>query len=501
MSKKSGITRRNFLKLTATTTAGAVLTACTGAPPQSGQPSQAQPAAESSDATATAGLPKSGATQVFKELEPPPEPPKFEGGPKWTPRDLSGKTIVLWGIQYDPHVERYKLLGQTFEKRTGAKVDVQPQEGDLGAKFMSASAAGTAPDVVCYMGISTPPLVRQKAILPIDTEVFTPLGIDVEKWWRPGAIGAYTGDGQHWGVPHEDNWDGYTVTTRSDLVEAAGDGAKALWPGSKGEDGVWFKSYDDMFALAEMLQQKDDKGGMKLWGLNSSGWEPHSLFSIMRSLDTFWWDPENQKFNMDSDAAVKAIELLVEKPFKLGIEGVLGMSQINAFVGGQVALARGNGTAAGEAWKLGIEGENVIAPPPIEGKTPLFVGEGGWGWVLPSQAKDKDASAEFLRFACTYEAQYIFSQIYGGSPPATWGILDSDIYTGDHPVKVGLRRIVKALENCVFFGWGFGTWGTVSQVTLEALTAVREGKLKGPEAAKQMQDGFTEQLKLWQSEA
>lgn len=239
---------------------------------------------------------------------------------------------------------------------------------------------------------------------------------------------------------------------------------------------------------------------MLLWGLNSQGWNMHSLVSIMRSLGTLWWDVDKQKFNMDSEAAVEAIRLLVEIPFKEGIEGLLGMAQIDAFVAGQVALARGNATTAGEAWKVNVAGENVIAPPPVKGQTPLFMGEGGWGFEMPKGAKNQEAAAEFLRFMCTYEAQYIFSQIYGGSPPATWGLVGCDIYEGDHPVKRGLRRCLKALENCIFFGWGYGASGTIMKVINEALSSVREGKMTAQEAAKQMQQGCTDHLQQWQNE-
>jgi ABC-type glycerol-3-phosphate transport system substrate-binding protein len=457
-----------------------------GAPPPSGQ---------------TQELPDTGGQRVFAELEPPPEAPPFEGGPSWTPMDLSGQTLLLWGLEYDPHIERYHILADTFTKRTGCAVEVQPQGWPIDEKVMTSMAAGAPPDVICWMGVVSAPVIRQQAILPIDDIVFDSLGLDVDKWWRPGAIGAYFHDGQHYGVPVEDNWDGYNVAGRIDLIEQASDEAKALWPGSKGEEGVWFESYEELFQLAEILQQKDDQDNVTLWGLNSKGWEMHSLLSIMRSLDTLWWDVDNQTFNMNSDACIEAIRLLVETPFQRGIEGVLGTTQINAFVAGQVALARGNATTPGESWKVDIQGENVIAPPPVPGTTPLFMGEGGWGFEITSQARNQEAAIEFLKFMSTYEAQYIFSQIYGGSPPATWALLGSDIYEGDHPVKVGLRRCLKALENCVFFGWGYGLTSNIGTVIGESLDLVREGNLTSEEAALRIQEGCEAQFEQWQSEA
>src|SRR5215475_8953974 len=59
---------------------------------------------------------------------------------------VKGKQGVLWGLQYDPHVERYNLLTEDFEKKAGAKMAVQPQSGDLAGKLLAAVAAGTGPD-------------------------------------------------------------------------------------------------------------------------------------------------------------------------------------------------------------------------------------------------------------------------------------------------------------------------------------------------------------------
>jgi ABC-type glycerol-3-phosphate transport system substrate-binding protein len=129
------------------------------------------------------------------------------------------------------------------------------------------------------------------------------------------------------------------------------------------------------------------------------------------------------------------------------------------------------------------------------------VGEGGWGFELPANVANPAAASEFLRFMSTYEAQYIFSQIYGGSPPATWGLMETDIYQGDHPVKVGLRRVVRALEDCVFFGWGYGVTSTIGTIISENLDLVREGSMNSQEAAQRIQEGCVDHLNQWLSEA
>jgi ABC-type glycerol-3-phosphate transport system substrate-binding protein len=490
------LSRREFLIAAGAVAGGSILAAC--APAATEAPAE-QPTEAPMEATeAPAALPDtSEGEQVIAELEPPPEAPPFDGGPSWDPADLAGQEMLLWGLQYDPHVERYGLLAETFEKRTGAKVEVQPQPSPFEA-YMTAAAAGTPPDCMCMMGLHSHNLIRQQAIVPVKDAIFDPLGLDIDKWWRPGSIGCYIADGQYWGVPTEDNWCGYNVATRIDLIEQVGGEAQEIWDATT--ENTWFNSYDDMYRLAELLQQTDDAGTVTVWGLNSSGWDLHSLSSIMRSLGVDFFDSDTQTYDFDNEACVEGLRLLVERPFELGIEAVLGMSQINAFVAGQTALARGNGSTPGEGWKLDIQGENVIAPPPVAGETPLFFGEGGWGFEMAMNPPHPEVATEFMKFMCTYEAQYIFSQIYGGSPPATWGLVQPelcDIYLGDHPIKRGLRRLLKALENCEFFGVRPAPNGPVS----EAMTAMREGTMTAEEAAAQIQATAQEAHDQWLSEA
>ena len=423
---------------------------------------------------------------------------KFDGGPTWQAPDLTGKKMLLWGLQYDPHIERYRILAQTFSDHTGATVEVQPQGWPLDQKIMTALASAPAQTWYAGWACSPVPIIKQQGIVPVDDLVFKPLGLDVKKWFRPGASGAYFQDGKYWGVPVEDNGDGFSVTGRLDLVAAADDASKSIW--ANAEKNTWFDSYEEMWDLAKALQKKDDKGNFEVMGLTSQGWNMHSITSIMRSLGTLWWDPDRLQFNMNSDAAVQALDLLVTKPFGLGIEAPTGDQLVNTFVAGKAVLARGNFSAAGEAIKLNLQASNVIAPSPVAGKDPLFMGEGGWGFEMPAKVPNQEVGIEFMKFMCTYEAQHIFSQIYGGGMPSCNAVADSDIYQGDDDFKAGQRRCVKALANCVFFGWGYGSQGDVGTAFDESIGALREGKMTSKEAAKAIQDRCIEQLDQFKSQ-
>jgi ABC-type glycerol-3-phosphate transport system substrate-binding protein len=453
--EQRSISRRSFLRLSGVSMAGVLLAACAPVTPA------------------------------------PAPPPKEEA----KPAAPAGKEFVLWGLQYDPHVERYQMLAEAFEKKTGYKAIIEPQAWPVEAKVIAAMAAGTVPDVTCIMGKQLVPLLVQKALIPVE-DVFQAAGIDPKVFFTPGAIGAFFYEGSHWGVPVEDNCVGMAVGARTDWIEEAGEDARALWPAAQGKDG--FDSFEQLWNLAEKLQKTDEAGNVTVWGMNSQGWDNRTWMGIMRDLGRMWWDPDAKKFYLDSEEAIEAIKLYITVPvFERKIETQLDMSHMDALLAGKVAIGVGNNAMAGEAEKIGVPVESVLRPPTTPGKTPLFVGEGGWGFEVPVQAKNKDIGIQFLQFMCTYEAQYIFAGIYGGTMTACVEVAKSDIYQGDTPVKRSVRRNLSSLANTVYYGWGFGIPSEMERITTQTLERVRTGELQPEEAAKQMQEQMEEHYKQW----
>ncbi len=479
--KTKGVTRRRLLHGMVVASAGVFLAACAPATPE---PTKA-PTAEQGAQPATQPAKTQPATQPTTQPAVQPAEPSLEG-----------KTFVLWGLQYDPHVERYNMLAEAFFKETGASATVEPQPWPLETKVLAGAAANVLPDVVCVMGKSSVPLFQQQVIVPIDEAVFEHVGLDTDEFFSPGSIGAYFWDGKHYGVPIEDNCVGMAAAVRTDWLEEAGDAAKALWPAAQGKDG--FESYEDMWALAELLQRKDASGNVTVWGLSSQGWDYPVVLGIMRELGQKWYDPEAQKFNMDSDECITALDLFIRIPvFERKIETQLDVSHMDALLSSKVALARGNNAIPGEAAKIGLPVESVLAPPAKAGGTLTLVGEGGWGFEVPTNAKSRDIGIEFLRFMCTYEAQYIYAGIYGGTMTSCIPVMSSDIYAGDDPVKRSIRRHLKSLGNTTYYGWGFGLPSAIEEIIGQVCGQVRTGELQPAEAAKELQARMEEHRQQW----
>lgn len=437
-----------------------------------------------------------GALAACAPAAPAQESAGEEAAAAEQPAGIEGREYILWGLQYDPHVERYHMLADAFEEKTGAKAVVEPQAWPLETKVISAMAAGTVPDVTCIMGKQLVPLLEQGALIPMAEAVFEPAGVDPDAFFNPGAIGAFFYDGHHWGIPVEDNNVGQAVGVRTDWVAEAGDDAGAIW--SQGQELGWFDSFESVWQLAEMLQQTDDAGNVTVWGMNSQGWDNRTWMGIMRDLGQHWWDPDNQEFFLNSEEAMEALRLYVDVPiFERGIETHLDMHHMNALLAGRVAIGVGNNAMAGEAAKIDVPVESVARPPTTPGQEPLFVGEGGWGFEVPKQAENQEIGIEFLRFMCTYDAQYIFAGIYGGTMPAAVEVMHSDIYQGDDPVKSSVRRDVMVLPNTVYYGWGFGIPSEMERITSTAITQVRIGELQIAEACEQMQVEMVQHHAQW----
>jgi ABC-type glycerol-3-phosphate transport system substrate-binding protein len=123
------------------------------------------------------------------------------------------------------------------------------------------------------------------------------------------------------------------------------------------------------------------------------------------------------------------------------------------------------------------------------------MGEGGWGFEVPAQGKQIDLALEFMRFLTTYEAQFTWSQIYGGFSPACKALQNSAIYAGNTALKRGQRRILVSLQNTHYQGNGYDPQceGLVTQI----VDQVRTGKMNAADASKEMQKQLTEQQKRY----
>ena len=476
------ISRRQFLHAAAQATvlgSAGVLAACAApaAPAQPAAPAgaTAAPAASSGEAQPTAAAGNASAAT------------------------LDGKTGTLWGLKYDPHVEAYNRLAALLKTKTGATLKIEPQDWPIETKLITALAANTPPDAVCIMGKVLPPLHMQKALMPLSDLVYKPIGIDPYKAYFDDASGAYTWENEIWGVPVEVNSVGTMVNVPVDDAKAANVYDK--YP--PGNSKPYFESYDDLFALGQALQTKEGDKVSK-WGLSSQGWESISLLGIIRTLGVDWWDKDNQKFNVDSEAGVRALELLVEQPVKMGIETQLDQNSSEAALQGKVAIVRGNTGPSLQGKDLGYVYE-MTGSPKIDGKDPLFIGEAGWGFVMPKSAANQDIGVAFLQMVAEPDGQREYSKIYGGLISSSRSLASGfDWFKDPSPdspnVKAAKLMVEALLPNTIYYGEQFGYASEIDASCGAVCADVRQGKTTAAQGAKDLQARFEAQYKQYQDD-
>jgi ABC-type glycerol-3-phosphate transport system substrate-binding protein len=423
--------------------------------------------------------------------------PVVRPGPQWQPKDLSGKKYKLWGLQYDPHVETYNRLAKKFQEMTGAVATIEPQQWPIENQVITAMAAGLTPDVVCIMGKQIAPLILQNAVVAIDDLVYATLKVKPEEWFSPIGVQSYQYFGKMYGVPTEANCVSGVTNIRWDFLKAAPEDVQKMWPLNHGKDG--FESFEEMWDLAKGLQVTEKDGTVSRWGLSSRGWDNRHFFGIMRTLGRDWWDPNQRKFFLDSDEALEAMNLQVVRPvFDLKIETQFDQSFDNLIFAGKIAVGNGNISIPGHGRNNGIYLEQCIYPPAVKGKKPLFVGEGGWGFVVPTQAQQKDIGIEFLKYMVTYDGQKEYAKIYGGLVSACPAVNDDpEVFPTTDYVGLGLRRVAPIQKDTVYYGSDYGNPGEMEGIVSAEIDNVRGGLKKAKEALADAQKNLVDMLGRW----
>ena len=414
-----------------------------------------------------------------------PAPPKLES---------SG---VLWGLQYDPHVAAYQRLVELFARRTGVTLKLEPQPSPQ-QKLVAALAADTQPDVCCIMGNQCTPLYVQKALLPLKDAVYMHSKLDPAKDFVGDGVECYMWQGEVYGVPTEFNRVGSVVNVPLDDLQKLG--LDKQYPPTNGQ--TFFESYESMWELAKALQIKDGDTVVR-WGLSANGWDSEQVLGIIRSLlakrNMSWWDSANQKFNINTEEGIEAMRLHAEQPVKLGIEAHLDTNSVDSALAKKVALSKGNRTPTIQGKAIGVN-YDLAGSPKINNELPLFVGEGGWGFVALKKAKSPNVALEFLRMMLTVDGQMEYCRIYDGSPSPLKTMATSRAYFTDpkdtSPQVKAARILLDHLgPRTQYYGSDCGYLSELKTIAADVSSRVRLGKLTPKDAMAEWQQRAEKQHK------
>ncbi|KIL36040.1 ABC transporter substrate-binding protein [Cohnella kolymensis] len=146
---------------------------------------------------------------------------------------------------------------------------------------------------------------------------------------------------------------------------------------------------------------------------------------------------------INDDKAVKALELYVDNMKNAAPKGAAGFGFDEAFN----VFAQGNAASfitynwmlpkLQNAAESKVAGKVDIASVP--GGTSL---NGGWGWAIPKNAEDKEASWQYLKWIESFDAAKERA-LLGGSPTRKDVLADSDVL-GQFPHYVKVQKILEA---------------------------------------------------------
>jgi ABC-type glycerol-3-phosphate transport system substrate-binding protein len=371
---------------------------------------------------------------------------------------------------------------------------------------LAALAANTQPDVACIMGKMCVPLYMTRALLPLKDAVYAANGTNLDKAYFGDGLGAYAWDGDYYGVPMENGCIGNTVSVPVDDIKKLG--LESKYPPTNGN---WlFESYDHLWECAKALQVEEG-GKVKKWGLSSKGWEAAAIIGILRTYGEKdkmdWWDVDKQKFNVDTDAGVNALADYAERPVKKGIETELDVTSVDACMAGRAALGRGNATPVLQGDTVGYNYEIAEVPTTLPGqKRPLTMGEGGWGFVAPRNAKNVNVAVAFLKFMDTDEGALEWEKIYGGKKGPRTALKGKYDHFVDKDPNSKARRTAKwcddhlMWESAKYYGERMGYPGDIDKIFSEEASNIRTGKQTAAEGAKKITERLDAQLKQFQDD-
>jgi hypothetical protein len=378
------LSRRDFLRMSALTAAGAALAGCCPQPPAKVEPTQ---------------------DQGGGEVQPTAKPPSPEG-----------KVIQYWFSwgNFLPVWEEGLMQTDEFKEALGPdELELKPIPG-APETLLTAVAGGTPPDGAS--NVQYLDYMARDVLLPIEDLVATSSIVKQENYLEGTWKDAFY-QGVMYGVPANEGFVRYGLNYNAKMVEEAGldpDSPPVTW--------------DDCLTWHEALTKFDAAGNLIQIGL-----DPYDAMGGQIAIqDGFyppvswgwkWFDAENGTFDLDNDMMVESLEVMGEFYKIAGPDNLAGMRQIEGQGGW-------GGSFNAEVQAMIIEGywhpgETVIqkpevaeynratwAPVPNNRKGALVQGTGGHYVIFFKDGKNPEGMFRIAEFLNTNTAcDLIFTQV------------------------------------------------------------------------------------------
>jgi arabinogalactan oligomer/maltooligosaccharide transport system substrate-binding protein len=379
----------------------------------------------------------------------------------------SGGELLIWAD--DKRAAALKPLAAKFATDNGVTVKVEAISQDIIPKFLTASQAGTAPDIVVWAHDVIGNLVRNGAIDPVqlaDTSAFDPL-----------AVKGMTFNGQLYGIPY--SVENIALFRNVDLVPTAP------------------ATIEDLVTAGKALVTSGKTKEILTLQVGQKG-DAYHIYPIFRSgggdffAATSTGDPDPKNVAVDSAGSIAAgakIVALGEKGDKALKRSIDDKNAIPLFFGKQSPFLISGPWAVSDIKKAGINYD--ISPiPPFAGGQPAGPFIGVNGFYIASKGKNKTLAQEFAtNFLATLDVQVALYQAEPRRPALTAAVDQVKANDPDIPKFQTASQGGTILPAIPEMGQVWGPFG----VAEAALVGGADPKATLESAAKAIRDGIAKQ--------
>jgi len=391
-------------------------------------------------------------------------------------------TLSYWVHNNFTYEHRAQLVAHEYSaenENITIKVEVLR---DFWTDLYTSLAAGTCGDVVEMYG-TTHRLAMNSLITSVPESVMS-VG-EIENTFFKSSLSNRKYEGLYYGLPGELNAETPGLLVNVNLLKSQGFEIPASWWLNDGPE-----TWDELIYLARQLTvYQNDK--MVQAGLGIVGGEEISMFlSLIWQLGGDFRDTANMRIYFDSPEAVIAAEFIMDlitgpgavhssdfRPRRQGfMEGVAAMTIASPWAA--VILDR-------EFEDFHYEYFNL--PPFIAGSSPFFLGEGGWGPIVPATTADVTEAWKFVVYSVNEDNQLEFSKLTGNLPSHR-SLRENEYFTTGAGKDV-IGRAMKIAD----YGYDFGSFTPDPSIlfweaALNGFRVITTGRIPIPEGLAAMQN-------------
>ena len=341
-----------------------------------------------------------------------------------TGRTAGGDITLSYWVQNDTtFINAARRIAESYSEEHDNVTVVVETFRDFWTQVYTSLAADTCGDVVEMYG-STLRFAMNDVITPVPETVMT---VDeIENTFFPASLSNRRYEGLYYGLPADVTIETPGLLVNVALLESQGFEVPVSWYENDGP-----ASWDELIQLAHQLTIIED-GLMVQAGLGIVGGEEVSmLLSLIWQFGGDFSDSDSMKVNFDTPEAVKAAEFIMDLITEPNaVHSSLFRSRREGFMEGKIAMTLAAPWAALIIDREREDFEYVYfnLPSFVAGSQPYFLGEGGWGYMVPATTDNLIDSWDFVIYRLSDE--YLLElMMITGNLPANMNLTESEYFT------------------------------------------------------------------------